>query len=187
MARFRSIVSKLWPTSTAKKMAVLLVLVLLASSGGFIAVSEQTGFCNSCHIMNPYYASWRQSGHFEVNCLECHVQPQFSGIVRAKLNGLAQTVDCLLGRVHPKPNALVEDVSCLRNGCHTKESLLSEPVVQVDQKYKFSHRGHIDTQLGGIRLLCSTCHRETHAGLHPRLISLRDPFEDLADSYDAFA
>ncbi len=158
MAHFRSIVSKLWPASTAKKIAALLVFVLLASSGGFIVVSERTGFCNSCHIMNPYYTSWQQSGHSEVNCLECHVQPGFNGVVRAKLNGLAQAVDCFLGRVHPKPNALVEDASCLRDGCHTKESLLSEPVAQVDQKYKFSHRGHVDARLGGIRLLCTTCH-----------------------------
>ena len=158
MAHFRSFVSKLWPASTAKKMAALIVFAVLASSGGFIAVSEQTGFCNSCHIMNPYYKSWQQSGHSEVNCLECHVQPGFHGIVRAKLNGLAQAVDCFLGRVHPKPNALVEDASCLRDGCHTKESLLSEPVAQVDQKYKFSHRGHIDAQLGSVRLLCTTCH-----------------------------
>ena len=32
MAHFRSIVSKLWPVSTAKKIAVLLVFVLLGSS-----------------------------------------------------------------------------------------------------------------------------------------------------------
>jgi len=169
MAHFRSIVSKLWPASTAKKIAVLLVFVLLASSGGFIAVSEQTGFCNSCHIMHPYYTSWQQSRHSEVNCLECHVRPGVSGIVRAKLNGLAQAVDCSLGRVHPKPNAMVEDVSCLRDGCHTKESLLSAPVTQADQKHKFSHRGHMDAQLGSIRLLCTTCHSRFEGQEHFRV------------------
>jgi nitrate/TMAO reductase-like tetraheme cytochrome c subunit len=137
---------------------VLLVLLLLTGSGGFIAISEQTSFCNSCHIMNPYYASWQDSGHSQVNCLECHVQPGLPEIVRAKLNGLAQTVDCLLGRVSSKPNALVEDVSCLRDGCHAKDSLLSEPVAYINQKYKFSHQGHVDAEMGGIRLLCTTCH-----------------------------
>jgi len=166
MARFRSIVSKLWPASTAKKIAVLLVFVFLAFSGGFFAISEQTGFCNSCHIMNPYYASWQQSKHSEVNCLECHVQPGLAGLAKAKLNGLAQAVDYFLDRAGPKPNALVEDVSCLRDGCHTKESLLSEPVGQADQKYKFSHRGHIDAQLGGIRLLCATCHSRFEGDEH---------------------
>jgi hypothetical protein len=119
--------------------------------------------------MNPYYASWRQSSHSEVNCLECHVQPGFSGIVRAKLNGLAQAVDCFLDRTSPKPNALVEDASCLRDGCHAKEPLLSEPVAQIDQRYKFSHRGHIDAGLGGIRLLCTTCHSHFEGQEHFRV------------------
>ncbi len=158
MARFRSTIRKLWPASKAKKIAVLLILLLLACSGSFFAISEQTVFCNSCHIMNPYYASWQRSKHSEVNCLECHVQPGLAGLARAKLNGLAQAVDYFLDRDGPKPNALVEDASCLRDGCHTKESLLSEPVAHVDGKYKFSHQGHIDAELGGMRLLCTTCH-----------------------------
>jgi hypothetical protein len=110
----RSIVGKLWPATTAKKIAVLLVLVLLASSGGFIAVFGQTGFHSPWHIMYSYRPSRPQSGPCEV--------------------------------------------TCLRDGCHTNEFLVIEPITQVGQKYKFNHRGHIDMQLGGIRLLCTTCH-----------------------------
>ena len=32
-------------------------------------------FCNSCHIMEPYYASWQQSSHKDVSCIECHFPP----------------------------------------------------------------------------------------------------------------
>ncbi|MBN1766331.1 MAG: NapC/NirT family cytochrome c [Sedimentisphaerales bacterium] len=74
------------------------VLFFLFASGGFIAVSEQTWFCNSCHIINTYYASWQISGHSDVNCLECHLQPGFAGHIRGKINGLAQAVDCIVGR-----------------------------------------------------------------------------------------
>jgi hypothetical protein len=158
MSRLRSVVGKLWPRSNAKKIFILLVIIILAGSGGLITVSEQTWFCNLCHIMNPYYASWQASGHSEVNCLECHVKPGFAGIVRAKLNGIAQAVDWSLGRVNTKPNALVVDVSCLREGCHTKESLLAEPPTNIDHKYKFSHQGHIDATVSGLPLLCTTCH-----------------------------
>lgn len=158
MSRIRSIVGKLWPRSNVKKVIILLIIIFVSCSGGFIVVSEQTSFCNSCHIMNPYYASWQSSGHSEVNCLECHVQPGFAGIVRAKLNGLAQAVDCFLDRVSPKPSAMVEDASCLREDCHSKESLLAEPVTDVENKYKFSHQGHIDANVSGLPLLCTTCH-----------------------------
>lgn len=158
MARFHRTIRKLWPASKAKKIAVLLVLILLACSGGFFAISEQTGFCNSCHIMNPYYASWQQSKHSEVNCLECHVQPGLAGLAKAKLNGLAQAVDYFLDRDGPKPNALVEDASCLRDGCHVKESLSSESLTDANRKYKFSHQAHVFTELVGIRLRCTTCH-----------------------------
>ena len=158
MSGLRSIFGKLWPRSNVKKIVLLLLVIILAGSGGLITVSEQTWFCNSCHIMNPYYASWKASGHSEVNCLECHIDPGFAGIVRAKLNGIAQAVDYSLGRNGTKPNALVKDDSCLRDGCHVKESLLTEPVTTVNNLYKFSHQGHIDATVSGLPLLCTTCH-----------------------------
>lgn len=158
MSRLRSIVGKLWPRSNIKKAVILLVIILLAGSGGIFTVSEQTWFCNSCHIMNPYYASWQASEHSEVNCLECHIEPGFAGLVRAKLNGLAQAVDYSLSRNSTKPNALVRDACCLRDGCHTTESLSAEPVTFIDDRYKFSHKGHIGVAVSGLPLLCTTCH-----------------------------
>jgi len=158
MSRFSYIARVLWPRSNVKKVIILLFVAIVASSGGFFVVSEQTWFCNSCHIMNPYYASWQASEHSEVNCLECHIQPGFEGLVHAKLNGLAQAVDFFLGRFDPKPNALVTDASCLRDGCHTKASLSAEPVAEINGKYKFSHKGHIDANISGLPLLCTTCH-----------------------------
>jgi hypothetical protein len=44
----------------------------------------------------------------------------------------------------------------------------------------------IEPELRKCILLCSNCHRETHAGLHPRFYD--DPrMEDEADAYDLFA
>jgi hypothetical protein len=78
-----------------------------------VEVTGQPGFCNSCHIMNAYYGSWTQSKHAEVNCLDCHLQPGFTGYVKGKINGLAQLVDCVVGRVGTKPSATIVDGSCL--------------------------------------------------------------------------
>ncbi|MHC4260876.1 MAG: NapC/NirT family cytochrome c, partial [Planctomycetota bacterium] len=73
---------------------ILLVTVIIAACSVIaIEVTAQPGFCNSCHIMNTYYDSWRNSGHSEVNCLDCHLQPGFAGYVRGKINGFAQAVD----------------------------------------------------------------------------------------------
>jgi len=106
--------------------------------------------------MNPYYDSWRTSSHSEVNCLDCHLQPGFVGYVKGKINGLAQAVDCIVGRVGTKPNATVKDISCLRSECHNSEELISN---NIDYEgIKFSHKNHITKVVDGIRISCGTCH-----------------------------
>jgi nitrate/TMAO reductase-like tetraheme cytochrome c subunit len=37
--------------------------------------TAQPDFCNSCHIMEPYFASWQKSAHASVGCIECHYEP----------------------------------------------------------------------------------------------------------------
>ena len=95
---------------------LLVAFFAAVAAGGAVVVTGQPGFCNSCHIMNTYYDSWTKSGHAEVNCLDCHLQPGFKGYIRGKINGLAQAVDCAVGRVGTKPRATVTDASCMRSG-----------------------------------------------------------------------
>ncbi len=47
-------------------------------------------FCNSCHIMEPYYRSWQVSSHSNVSCTKCHFPPGAGEKVRGKLLGLVQ-------------------------------------------------------------------------------------------------
>ncbi len=133
-------------------------------SGGAIVVTGQTGFCNSCHIMNNYYASWQRSAHSEVNCLDCHLQPGFSGYVMGKINGLAQAVDCAVGRVGTKPSATIVDSSCLRSDCHAKPELLEDSLVYND--VKFTHKNHIDAVVDGMKVTCGTCHSHFEGDEH---------------------
>ncbi|MCF7972568.1 MAG: NapC/NirT family cytochrome c [Phycisphaerae bacterium] len=121
-----------------------------------IEATSTTDFCDSCHIMNDYHASWEASKHAEVNCLMCHLQPGFSGFVTGKLNGLAQLVDCVVGRVGTKPNGSITDASCLREGCHSVDTLNED---KLDfQGIKFRHSKHINKIVDGINLKCDTCH-----------------------------
>jgi len=145
------------------RIAVVLV-VLALFSGGAIIVTGQTGFCNSCHIMNTHYASWQKSSHAEVNCLDCHLQPGFAGYVVGKINGLAQAVDCAVGRVGTKPSATVSDASCLRSECHSTDELLAETLDY--NGVRFTHSNHIDALVGGIKISCGTCHSHFEGDEH---------------------
>jgi hypothetical protein len=144
---------------------ILLVIVAIAVAGtGAIVITSQPGFCNSCHIMNPYYGSWEKSSHSEVNCLDCHLQPGFAGYVKGKVNGLAQAVDCMVGRVGTKPNATVKDISCLRSECHSTEELVSKDIDY--HGIKFTHKKHVAKEVDGITISCATCHSHFEGNEH---------------------
>lgn len=142
-----------------------MVLVALAvASTGAIVITGQPDFCNSCHIMNPYFGSWEKSSHSEVNCLDCHLQPGFAGYVKGKINGLAQAVDCMVGRVGTKPNATVQDISCLRSECHSTEELVSKDIDY--HGIKFTHNNHVAKEVDGITISCGTCHSHFEGDEH---------------------
>jgi len=158
---------KKWWKLSRKKALLLVLLVLILSSSGFMVVSSRPGFCNSCHIMKPYYASWQTSTHSEVNCLDCHIQPGFVGLIKGKINGMAQAIDCMVGRMGTKPNASVSDESCLREGCHSVEDLNQGPVEY--KKFRFTHKGHLNAQVDGIKITCGICHSHHEGQEHFRV------------------
>lgn len=143
---------------------VALLMLFAVFSVAAIEVTGQPGFCNSCHIMNSYYASWRTSSHAEVNCLDCHLKPGFTGYVKGKINGLAQVVDDVVGRVGTKPSATIMDKSCLRSDCHSVEELLSEPIDY--NGVKFTHVNHIDNTIDGVEVSCGSCHSHFEGNEH---------------------
>lgn len=156
----RTILSRL----SLVKVVFLLVAVMAFFSAVAMTVTSQTGFCNSCHIMNDYYASWEKSSHSDVSCLSCHLQPGFTGYIKGKVNGLAQAVDCMVGRVGTKAEATVMNMSCLRSACHNEQDLLEDQI--SFNSVKFTHKGHLDRNDDGISVTCGTCHSHTHGEEH---------------------
>ncbi len=129
-----------------------------------IELTSLPAFCNSCHIMNPYYDNWKTSSHSEVSCIKCHLQPGLAGLIKGKINGFAQSVNCIVGRMNTKPNAIVTDDSCLRTGCHNIEELLS---TETDfNGVKFTHKKHIAKTIDGIAISCNTCHSHFEGDEH---------------------
>jgi hypothetical protein len=114
--------------------------------------------------MNDHYNSWKRSEHSNVNCLDCHLQPGFTGYIKGKINGLAQAVDCMVGRIGTKPNATVQDASCLRSECHSTEKLVS---ANIDYGgIKFTHKNHVGKDVHGIKISCGTCHSHFEGDKH---------------------
>ncbi len=147
------------------KIMVVLVVVVPPFMAVSIVATGTPGFCNSCHIMNSYHDNWQRSSHKDVNCMNCHVQPGLLGYAKAKINGLAQAVNCAVGRIATKPNALVVDASCLRPECHSTDQLKNSEIIYKDN-IKFSHKNHIQKTFDGINISCSTCHSHFEGDEH---------------------
>jgi nitrate/TMAO reductase-like tetraheme cytochrome c subunit len=146
------------------RILVILAIVVPPFSAAMIVITGKPTFCNSCHIMNRYYDSWETSAHNEVNCLACHLQPGFAGYVKGKINGLAQAVDCMVGRIGTKANATVTDASCMRSECHTIEELES---ANIDfGGIRFTHKRHVAKAVDGIEISCGTCHSHFEGAEH---------------------
>ncbi|MBK7403609.1 MAG: NapC/NirT family cytochrome c [Phycisphaerales bacterium] len=121
-----------------------------------VETTSQSWFCNSCHIMNPFYASWKTGSHAQVHCVECHISPGVDSFVAAKLNGLGQVVDDVLNRTSTKPSASVSAMACMRSGCHTMEKIVAKQSKNAD--FRFDHEKHYDKEYYGIKITCTTCH-----------------------------
>lgn len=127
----------------------ILTLVLIVLAVGLVAVAEhrtsKPEFCGSCHIMEPYYASWHadvHGGKLEVACVECHYAPGERETFQAKLRGLSQVASYFSGRFGTsRPRAHVDNLSCLTSKCHGDMAFMDKkiPIGTVT----FTHANHL--------------------------------------------
>ena len=61
----RSVPVRMWGLTAG--LVAGLGLIFMATA---MEVSSRPAFCGSCHIMNPYYESWKQSSHKNIACVE---------------------------------------------------------------------------------------------------------------------
>lgn len=147
---------------------------LVVGGVGFVVLSvvsveatSQASFCGTCHIMEPYYDSWKKSSHKDVQCVECHIPPGAKSFVAAKLNGLGQVVDDVLNRTSNKPSASISVLSCTRSGCHSTETLKAKKI--DNGKFKFDHSKHLERKHLGVEISCGTCHSHVKGDDHFRV------------------
>jgi len=149
----------------ARAVAVVGSLVLLSAVvvGGAGWYTSRPSFCNSCHIMEPYYNSWQQSVHHDVSCIKCHFPPGAAEEIHGKMLGLVQLTKYITSSAGPKPTAEIPDASCLRSGCH--ETRLLSGKLNFNG-VPFDHRPHLEQERRGKKLRCTSCHSQIVQGSH---------------------
>ena len=146
-------------------VTVFAVAVPLGGGGTYVAMELTTKpqFCNSCHIMEPYYESWRTSTHSNVPCVDCHYEPGLLETFEGKFKALSQLAKYVTATEGTKPWAEVSDYSCLRSGCHSTRVL--EGDIQFG-RIRFDHRNHLIGLRRGKQLRCTSCHSQIVQGEH---------------------
>jgi nitrate/TMAO reductase-like tetraheme cytochrome c subunit len=150
-----------WILGLSITFSVIVVLVIAA----FVTAhyTSASSFCDTCHEMDPYYASWQASTHASADCRDCHIPPGFAPYVETKLGSFREI--WVHFSSHPEaPLAVTREIpnaSCFR--CHSNPP--SDPTLPT---VGFTHaKGHA-------ALDCIMCHvRFVHSTVNPP--SYKDP------------
>jgi len=142
--------------SAGLALALFIVASLFA-----MHMSSTPDFCGSCHIMQPYYQSWKESKHNEIACVECHIPPGITAEFRKKYEALSMVARYFTGTYGTNPWAEVDDAACLR--CHERRLLDGK---ELFHQVVFNHTPHLTETRRGLRLRCTSCHGQIVQGSH---------------------
>ncbi|MCL5736665.1 MAG: NapC/NirT family cytochrome c [Actinobacteria bacterium] len=135
-----------------------LIVVLIGGSFAAAEYTSRSSFCNTCHEMNPYYATWQTSTHSSAQCRDCHIPPGFVPYVQTKLFSFREIWVHITRKVEP-PLAVtrkIHDANCLR--CHPNPG---QKTLGAQTNTTFSHQAH------GAQT-CISCHvRLVHRTVNP--------------------
>ena len=137
----------------------------VAVMGYMVYYTTTPGFCNSCHIMKPYYDAWKTSKHKNVTCVACHYSPEPKKLLWAKFQAINSVVQYATKKYSSKPYAQIDDASCLRSGCHAKNLLMSNKLI-YKKGIRFDHKFHLGDLRRGKQLRCTSCHSQMVVGTH---------------------
>ncbi|MTV50541.1 cytochrome c nitrite reductase small subunit [Heliobacillus mobilis] len=140
------------------KVGILSVVILLAAAGAATAtmhaVTHESSFCASCHVMQNYMASWEHSSHREVaGCNDCHTD-QRNYLAKTYSKATAGARHAFMNVIKPPEHLKMIESSkevvqrnCLR--CHdslVEKTRLADQDAEADRKF------------------CFDCHRSTPHG-----------------------
>jgi len=149
-------------TRVATMVAAFCLAFGLVAMVLMVQLSSTPTFCGSvCHIMKPYYQSWKHSSHNRVACVECHIAPGVNAEVRKKWEAMSMVAKYVTATYGDRPWAEVEDAACLR--CHERRLLEGR---EIFHNVVFDHRPHLTETRRGMKLRCTSCHSQMVQGTH---------------------
>lgn len=129
-------------------IAAVLAIFFAVMAAGTLYYTSRPDFCGSCHIMDPYYESWKSdvhSGKGHATCVDCHYAPGQQHSLMAKFRGFSQLTSYFSGRAGAgRPKAHVQDPSCVRSRCHGDLEFMTTEYEFGD--IAFDHAKHLDPQ-----------------------------------------
>ncbi|MCP4203195.1 MAG: hypothetical protein GY769_14830 [bacterium] len=146
--------------ATAYVVGLTIGLVVVASYGAMEA-SGTPAFCGSCHVMDPYYQSWKTSSHADIACVDCHISPGITAELRKKYEALSMVTRYFTGTYGTNPWTEVDDAACLE--CHERRLLVGR---ELYGSVIFDHGPHLTELRRGKRLRCTSCHSQIVQGSH---------------------
>lgn len=164
-----SVLGVIWRGITVNRKELFIALAIIF---GILGVTTLTmlkwtatpEFCGSCHNMQSYIDSWRDSSHKNVPCTDCHFEPGLFGAVEGKWKAQAHIVMKLTGTAPSRPHTQISDGSCLRTGCHSTEKLAEKTT--IFKGVDFKHSSHLGDLRRGKKLRCVSCHSQIVQGQH---------------------
>lgn len=161
MVNLRELIKNWWRNRSDLTHGLLIALIIIAGlffiiNLIFFGTSFFPSSCNTCHIMRPYYESWKSSSHNITGCINCH--PFRPGFITTAI------LKYFTGTYNPRPHAIVDDSSCLKSGCHSER--LKNGKTTFKGSIIFDHDIHISKTKRGEKLRCATCHSQIVQGEH---------------------
>lgn len=136
----------------AKIILAVIALIAVIGYGVPYYYTSSSKTCGSCHSMQPYYTSWKESAHSVAasNCLYCHVKPGFFNLLKYRIYFWSEIYAHYTGEeVMPASTSLPTTESCYRIGCHSLNRLTSR-----DGDVKIEHLLHVKQA----KVSCPECH-----------------------------
>jgi len=53
-------------------LGIIVVVGYIGANIAAYSLTYKPEACLTCHIMEPYYANWKESRHNKVGCIDCH-------------------------------------------------------------------------------------------------------------------
>ncbi|HEY6572302.1 MAG TPA: NapC/NirT family cytochrome c, partial [Candidatus Eisenbacteria bacterium] len=99
------------PLRTFGFLGALLFAMGLVFTFTAVEMTSKPTFCGSCHIMAPYYKSWKGSSHGKIACVECHIPPGVTAEIRKKYEAISMVARYFTGTYGTKPWTEISDAA----------------------------------------------------------------------------